>query len=248
VFVDKAFLEKCLADGMSLPQIGKLAGRDPSTVGYWVQKHGFVANGRQKYSPKGGIVEEVLEIMVDDGLTLQEMADQLELSVRMVRYWLDKHGLEPVGRKGDREEWHKAREAGVKLLTRECRHHGSTMFVLDSRGFYKCKKCRSVAVAERRRVVKRTLVEDAGGRCVICGYDRCEGALQFHHLDPATKAFSLSHAGTSRSLAKSREEASKCVLLCANCHAEVEAGVTPLPVESESLPFRGSTNGVSVTS
>jgi len=76
--------------------------------------------------------------------------------------------------------------------------------------------------------VKRLLVEDAGGRCVRCGYDRCVAALEFHHLDPAEKRFALSTRGVARSLEKARVEASKCVLLCANCHAEVEAGVARL--------------------
>jgi len=43
-----------------------------------------------------------------------------------------------------------------------------------------------------------------------------------------TKAFSLSFAGVTRSIAAARDEAAKCALLCANCHAEVEAGVAIL--------------------
>ena len=70
---------------------------------------------------------------------------------------------------------------------------------------------------------------EAGGRCVICGYDRFAGALQFHHVDPAGKAFALSTQGVARSLEKARAEAGKCVLLCANCHAEVEAGLASIP-------------------
>ena len=69
------------------------------------------------------------------------------------------------------------------------------------------------------------LVEEAGGRCALCGYARCIGALHFHHVDPQTKSFGLSSRGFARSLAAARREAAKCVLLCANCHAEVESGV-----------------------
>jgi hypothetical protein len=47
--------------------------------------------------------------------------------------------------------------------------------------------------------------------------------LEFHHLVPSEKSFSLSYRGVARSLEKAKAEASKCVLLCANCHAEVEA-------------------------
>jgi hypothetical protein len=73
------------------------------------------------------------------------------------------------------------------------------------------------------------VIAETGGCCAICGYDRNAAALQFHHVDPATKEFTLRN-GDTRSLERMRAEAAKCVLLCANCHAEVESGATPLPV------------------
>jgi hypothetical protein len=72
------------------------------------------------------------------------------------------------------------------------------------------------------------LVHEAGGRCAICGYDRCHLNLHFHHVDPTTKSFEM-HMGTGKSLAAYREEAMKCVLVCANCHGEIEAGLIPSP-------------------
>jgi hypothetical protein len=76
--------------------------------------------------------------------------------------------------------------------------------------------------------VKQILVDEAGGACTLCGYSRCVAALQFHHLDPGAKSFSVSMRGVTRSLETARLEAKKCVLLCSNCHAEVEAGFTDL--------------------
>jgi hypothetical protein len=98
--------------------------------------------------------------------------------------------------------------------------------VLEGRGYYRCTRCRARQVSNRRRKVKRILVAEAGGRCLVCGYDRHPAALEFHHLDPAAKSFNLSLRGVTRKIDALREEARKCVLLCANCHAEVEAGVT----------------------
>jgi hypothetical protein len=77
--------------------------------------------------------------------------------------------------------------------------------------------------------MQAALVAEFGGRCVLCGYDRHPGALHFHHLDPTEKAFGIGGTGATPSLEKLRQEARKCVLLCANCHAEVEAGVARLP-------------------
>jgi hypothetical protein len=71
------------------------------------------------------------------------------------------------------------------------------------------------------------LVEEAGGVCCICGYHRCIAALRFHQ-GRSTKAFALAKAGAV-SIERLREEATECVLLCSNCHAEVEAGFAAIP-------------------
>jgi hypothetical protein len=56
--------------------------------------------------------------------------------------------------------------------------------------------------------------------------------LQFHHLDPSVKVLPVSTASANgSSLDASRAEAKKCVLLCSNCHAEVESGITTVPLE-----------------
>ena len=102
--------------------------------------------------------------------------------------------------------------------------HGWTDFVIENSGRTRCRKCRMERVAEWRRRTKARLVQEAGGKCAACGYERCLAALQFHHLDPGKKSFALSLRGVTRSMDKLREEAAKCALLCANCHAEVEAG------------------------
>jgi hypothetical protein len=73
--------------------------------------------------------------------------------------------------------------------------------------------------------MKATLVAEAGGRCARCGYAASMRALQFHHVDPTLKRLSLNAKGVALSLDTLRAEAAKCVLLCANCHAEVEAGL-----------------------
>ncbi len=70
-----------------------------------------------------------------------------------------------------------------------------------------------------------------GGCCQVCGYEKYIGALNFHHINPAEKEFGLSADGLTRSWERVRKEADKCILLCANCHAEVHDGITQLPSE-----------------
>jgi hypothetical protein len=84
-------------------------------------------------------------------------------------------------------------------------------------------------VAARRRRIKQILVSEAGGACALCRYDRSIAALHFRHVDPSTKIFHLAATGATRSIVTSREEARKCILLCANCHAEVESGLATIP-------------------
>src|SRR5579884_1546141 len=109
---------------------------------------------------------------------------------------------------------------------RECPHHGLTEFGHYSGGSsgglrWRCKRCVGEAVTRRHQLVRQTLVAEAGGACARCGYDRCIVSLCFHHVDPATKRFPMTMS-SGKSLAAMREEAKKCVLLCANCHGEVD--------------------------
>lgn len=89
----------------------------------------------------------------------------------------------------------------------------------------RCVRCRSEAVSRRRRKIKEELLKHFGGKCTICGYDRCNRALSFHHLDPNEKDFGIAARGLTRSLENAIAEAKKCVLVCMNCHAEIHTGL-----------------------
>jgi len=79
---------------------------------------------------------------------------------------------------------------------------------------YACQQARGL----RRKCL---LIAEAGGRCTRCGYSRNLAALTWHHTDPAEKSFNLDmRALSNRSDGEVRTELAKCVLLCANCHAE----------------------------
>jgi 5-methylcytosine-specific restriction endonuclease McrA len=116
----------------------------------------------------------------------------------------------------------------------------------EKRTYQERRKYLLKAVQRRREKVRLMAVEYKGGRCQTCGYDRCIEALEFHHLDPARKDFEISHKGYTRSWEKVREEADKCILLCANCHREFHAGMLQLPqvtVVEKPGEFRGTYSG-----
>jgi len=75
------------------------------------------------------------------------------------------------------------------------------------------------------------VVEYKGGKCILCGYKKCVWAFDLHHVNGAEKGFGLAVNGLTRSWEKIKEEADKCVLVCANCHREVHAGIVQLPRE-----------------
>lgn len=74
-------------------------------------------------------------------------------------------------------------------------------------------------------------IEYKGGRCQICGYCKYQGALELHHLHQEDKTFGIGDKGYTRSWERVRTELDKCILLCANCHREVAAGLVQLSVE-----------------
>lgn len=239
--MEKEFLEECLSREMSLEAIGCEVGKHPSTVRFWMQKHGLQPVGIQ-HAPKGGGSRAELEPLVQEGLTIEQIARRLGVGDSTARNWLKRHGLKTRGSQR-REVLAAMRRSGGKETQLECHRHGNTRFIAMGSGSssrLRSARCQSEAVARRRRKVKEILVAEAGGRCALCGYARHSVALQFHHLDPSTKSFGLGVRGITRSIARLREEASKCVLLCANCHAEVEAGLVQLPVKStKSVAVRG---------
>ena len=175
---------------------------------------------------------EDLESLVAQGLSYRAIAAELGVAPLTVRKWLARFGIE-TERTIRLRMGRAARESGARTVLLICRRHGRTTFVRDTRGVHRCRRCRMEHVARRRRAVKRILVEEAGGACALCGYDRYVGALQFHHVDPASKEFGLGHDGVTRSLEMARAEARKCVLLCANCHAEVEGGVASATLSAD---------------
>jgi hypothetical protein len=230
--VEREWLADRLESGASIESIAREVDRDPSTVSYWVRKHGLTSAHAERHAARGPIERELLTEIVACELSVRDIADVFERSPASVRHWLRKHGLETA--RGSRLRISRTPlppDAGPTL--RMCPDHGPTPFVLDRDGYRRCRKCRVDAVVRRRARVRSMLIAEAGGACAICGFDGHPAALQFHHVDPGQKSFTIRN-GDTRSLERMRREANKCLLLCANCHAQVEAGTADLPVRSNA--------------
>ena len=94
----------------------------------------------------------------------------------------------------------------------------------------KNKKTSYQNIVSWRNRKKEELVKYKGGKCEVCGYSRCLKAMDFHHLDPNEKEFTIS--SKIRGLDKLYEEVDKCILVCSNCHREIHAGTITLPEQN----------------
>lgn len=103
---------------------------------------------------------------------------------------------------------------------RECNKHGHVIHAFEKTNKrWRCTKCRTEATMRRRLKLKSMALDYKGNKCSKCGYDKCPGALDFHHLE--NKEFNISNNGITNSWAKVLKELDKCVILCANCHREL---------------------------
>ncbi len=112
----------------------------------------------------------------------------------------------------------------VSTEPHKCAYESCSAIITTNNKFC-CEKCSmKYYVNAHRRRTKEKAIEYKGGKCSICGYNTCVAALQFHHLDPKEKEFSLSHDGHARKWETVKQELDKCILVCANCHAEIHNG------------------------
>lgn len=85
-----------------------------------------------------------------------------------------------------------------------------------------------------RKRSKERVVKAMGGSCVCCGYNKCTASLALHHLDPSKKDIGLGAIRANpKSWLKIVEELRKCVLVCHNCHSEIHAGISEVPINAK---------------
>jgi len=80
-------------------------------------------------------------------------------------------------------------------------------------------------VVEFRRRLKARAVAYMGVACSACGRSGHQAIFEFHHRDSSEKEFGITSDGIPRRWERILSELRKCVMLCANCHREVHAGV-----------------------
>jgi len=81
----------------------------------------------------------------------------------------------------------------------------------------------------RRHALKNFVIESLGGKCVCCGYDKCENALVTHHL--FNKDYQIGDWNFSINVLI--KELRKCVLVCHNCHQAIHYEGLKIPENAQ---------------
>jgi len=164
------------------------------------------------------MTKEDLEKEINKFSSQREIAAKFGKSQSSIKYWLKKYNLKTKN-KSDRE---------YKLCPRCEETKNKSEFYNRRNGNGNssyCKKCSNDQVTERQIKYKLECINYKGGECVECGYKKSYTALEFHHTDPSKKDFNIAlyHCHTFGN--KIKEELDKCILVCANCHREIHAGI-----------------------
>lgn len=157
---------------------------------------------------------QILVKLVNEGGSSYKIAKQLSCSQTNIRYWLKKYNLKTRRTLGEIDNSKYCPRCKVILPRLEFHNRRNG----EGNSTY-CKKCTTNQTLERQNKFKMMAIEYLGGKCSICGYFKCSGALDFHHNGQG-KDFNISKA-RGYTFEKARPELDKCILVCANCHREI---------------------------
>ena len=175
---------------------------------------------------------ELKNLYIKRGMTKSEIAERYGYSESKVKYLLEKFEIT----KNDKN-------VVTDTTPRKCTQCGEekpgTEFYMKSEKGKKtlgstCKICASGKTVARYKTYKLSYLALKGGCCQACGFNKYEGALEFHHVDPSSKDDSIAKMMRHPSSPKILEELKKCVLVCSNCHRMIHAGIIECPKLLES--------------
>ena len=109
-----------------------------------------------------------------------------------------------------------------KLCNKKLNHKNKSGVCLNCKAPAKTRY-ESIKIFRKKR--KNFLLDVKGSKCQICSYSFCKEALEFHHLDPTKKEFTISNTKATRTLEEDLKEIEKCILVCNRCHREIHYGL-----------------------
>ena len=167
---------------------------------------------------------DTLENLVNCDMSQRDLADYFGVARNSIRYWLNKYNISTNYKKRD--------ALPDRKICPSCKKDklNSEFYRIKSREFDLGSMCKSCVLDDRiirRKNLKQDCVDYKGGECQYCGYNNCNRALDFHHIDPKTKKFAISQYRKADGYSL-KAELDKCILVCSNCHREIHAGTIKL--------------------
>src|SRR3954449_7026488 len=126
--MERDWLARELDAGRSIEAIAREVRKDASTVAYWVRKHGLKSRHAERHAARGGLSKEVLAPLVEEGLSVREIAAEVDRSLATVRHWLKENAL--VTERAARRSTTRPLEGNE--VERDCAVHGRTRHGLRS--------------------------------------------------------------------------------------------------------------------
>lgn len=118
------------------------------------------------------------------------------------------------------KEYHKARNKNPE------KRKMKNEYLRKYRKGEKAKETRNKWKRQWSAKQKQKAVDYKGGKCIICGYNNCLAALEFHHKNPKEKdGYGTGALKSHWTFEKNKPELDKCILVCVRCHREIHAGV-----------------------
>ena len=178
---------------------------------------------------KSSIKDEII-ILYNSGLTYSKIQKQLGCSKGTISYHLSKYKIEEkivksgfidnikINLPKTREEFNSL--YFDRLSFRERQFFYNSFYKKENKGTSKNNVPKEY-YRSKRLELKKEFVEYKGGKCEICGYSKCLLALHFHHTNPNIKDFNIGGSISYKRRKEIMSELDKCILVCANCHAEI---------------------------
>lgn len=234
--IKKTDLEFYIQKGLSISEIAGALDLERGTVSHLLKKFELKTK-RAVYGMNAhyfDIPVESLKESVKIGLTIKELSEKFKTSEALMFRILKANNLKTKFSTNNGKQNYEELEESTCGFCKKTKSISEFTSWVNSSGNRKPQSYCITCSKLKRNEFKKLAVELKGGKCVICNYDKCLGALEFHHIDSKTKESEISTLTSKKaSLDVLVKELEKCVLLCNRCHREVHLGVTKLPENSE---------------
>lgn len=225
MLITKEILEALVNNGLSQRAISVVTKISRTKIQRKLKKYNIQTNRYVRYIPT--ISKEDMENHINNNLSIRELSKLFSVGESKIKTMLKNYGLKTKNVKN--KDNIEITTTNLKVCAKCKIKKKLSYFYVSKKGKIHswCRECNNKESYSKQTSIKSKAVNYKGNMCNLCSYNKYNGALEFHHLNTNNKDFNISDLRTY-SWEKLKNELDKCVLLCANCHREIHAGVTKL--------------------